>query len=72
MAKLTESIQNALDYMEANLTGELELREIAKRAYLSPYYFQRVFAPVDIRRNQKGIWFFFRLSMELDETSDYL
>ena len=44
MAKLTESIQNALDYMEANLTGELELREIAKRAYLSPYYFQRVFA----------------------------
>ena len=44
MADLTESIHNALDYIEANLAGNMELWEIAKRAYLSPYYFQRVFA----------------------------
>jgi AraC family transcriptional regulator len=44
MVDLTESIRNALDYIEANLARDLQLREIAKRAYLSPYYFQRVFA----------------------------
>ena len=44
MADLTDSIRNALDYIEANLAGNLKLREIAKRAYLSPYYFQRVFS----------------------------
>lgn len=43
MADWTEGIQNALTYMEAHLTEELEIREIAKRAYLSPFYFQRVF-----------------------------
>ena len=43
MADLTQAIQNALDYIEENLTGELEIREIARRAYLSPFYFQRIF-----------------------------
>ena len=44
MAELTEGIQNALAYIEANLTDKLEIREIAKRAYVSPFYFQRIFA----------------------------
>lgn len=44
MTDWTEDIQNALAYMEANLTEELEIREIAKRAYVSPFYFQRIFA----------------------------
>lgn len=39
-----EGIQKALDYVEANLTGELEIREIAKRACVSPFHFQRIFA----------------------------
>ena len=43
MADWTESIENALAYMEAHLTQELEIREIAKRACLSPFYFQRIF-----------------------------
>lgn len=43
MADLTEGIQNALAYIEVNLTQELEVREIAKQAYLSPFYFQRIF-----------------------------
>lgn len=40
----TEGIQNAIVYMEANLTGELDIREISKKAYVSPFYFQRIFA----------------------------
>ena len=40
----TEGIQKALRYIEENLTGELEVGEIAKRAYISPFYFQRIFA----------------------------
>lgn len=44
MGDLTQDIQNALSYIEAHLTEELEVREIAKRAYVSPFYFQRIFA----------------------------
>ena len=40
----TEGIQKALRYIEENLTGELQVGEIAKRAYISPFYFQRIFA----------------------------
>lgn len=40
----SERLQNALDYIEANLTQPLDIREIAKRAYLSPFYFQRIFS----------------------------
>ena len=43
MADLTLGIQTALDYIESHLTQELEIREIAKRSFLSPFYFQRVF-----------------------------
>ena len=43
MASLTEDIQKALMYIEANLTEDLEVRDIAKEAFLSPFYFQRIF-----------------------------
>ena len=43
MADLIKDIQYALAYIEANLTRDLEVRDIAKQAYLSPFYFQRIF-----------------------------
>ena len=36
-------LQRAIDYIEENLCEELEISKIAARAYLSPFYFQRVF-----------------------------
>lgn len=36
-------IQNAVDYMEAHITTELDYGEIAKQAACSPFYFQRIF-----------------------------
>ena len=39
-------IQRALDYMEAHLRSELDIRTIAREACLSPYYFQRVFGAI--------------------------
>ena len=44
MENWTESIQNALRYVEENLSGDLDIREIAKRACVSPFYFQRIFS----------------------------
>lgn len=44
MADLLDGIGNAIAYIEDNLTAELEIREIAKRACVSPFYFQRIFA----------------------------
>ncbi len=36
-------IQRAIAYMEDNLLDELDFGEIAKRAYVSSFHFQRVF-----------------------------
>ncbi|MBU3111482.1 hypothetical protein [Clostridium lacusfryxellense] len=36
-------LQNAIDYIEDNLTDELDYTEIANRAYSSTFHFQRVF-----------------------------
>lgn len=36
-------MQNAIDYIEDNLTDELDYAEIANRAYSSTFHFQRVF-----------------------------
>lgn len=36
-------LQNAIDYIEGNLTDELDYIEIAARAYSSTFHFQRVF-----------------------------
>lgn len=43
MGDLPEGIRGALDYIEENLAGELDIREIAKQACVSPFYFQRIF-----------------------------
>ena len=43
MSDLSYDLQRAIDYIEENLCGELEISKIAARAYLSPFYFQRVF-----------------------------
>ena len=43
MADLREDIQNALTYIEKNLTEALEVKDIAKQAFLSVFYFQRIF-----------------------------
>ena len=36
-------LQNAIDYIENNLTEELDYTDIANKAFISPFYFQRVF-----------------------------
>ena len=43
MADFRADIQNALAYIEENLTEGLEIRDIAKQAFLSSFYFQRIF-----------------------------
>lgn len=39
-----EGIQNAIEYIEDNLTEELNIQEIAERACISAFYFQRIFS----------------------------
>lgn len=43
MNSLSEGIGNALSYIEDNLAGELKTEDIAAQAYLSPFYFQKLF-----------------------------
>lgn len=38
-----DGLQNAIDYIEDNLTEELDYAEIARQAYSSSFHFQRVF-----------------------------
>lgn len=38
-----QGVQQAIDYIEANITGEIDFEEVAQRAYSSPFHFQRVF-----------------------------
>ena len=37
-------IQRAIDYVEDNLTDEIDFKDVAKRAYSSTFHFQKVFA----------------------------
>ena len=37
-------IQNAIEYIEDNLTEELSIQDIAEKACLSAFYFQRIFS----------------------------
>lgn len=39
----TEGIQNAIQYIEDNLTEETDIAKIAARAHVSPFYFQKIF-----------------------------
>lgn len=43
MQSWTEGIQHAIQYLEDNLTGNLDIADIAARAYVSPFYFQKIF-----------------------------
>ena len=38
-----QGIQRAIDYVEANIMEEIDFEEVAKQAYASSFYFQRVF-----------------------------
>lgn len=44
MNGLAEGIQNAIQYIEDNLTEELRIDEISKKAYVSSFHFQRIFS----------------------------
>lgn len=44
MSTWIEGLQNAIEYMEENLTGDLQVRDIAEKAYVSEYYFHRIFS----------------------------
>lgn len=39
-----EGIQSAVEYIEENLTEELDAEDIAAKAYVSPFHFQRIFS----------------------------
>lgn len=39
----TEGIQNAIQYIEDNLTQELDIADISAAAFVSPFYFQKIF-----------------------------
>ena len=43
MADLRADIHNALSYIETNLTEDLKVEDIAAKAFLSTFYFQRIF-----------------------------
>ena len=38
-----QGIQRAIDYVEENITEELDFEAVARQAYSSPFHFQRVF-----------------------------
>ncbi|MBR6642836.1 MAG: AraC family transcriptional regulator [Lachnospiraceae bacterium] len=44
MSNWMENLQNAIAYIEENLTEEIRVRDVADRAYVSEYHFQRIFS----------------------------
>ncbi len=38
-----QGVQRAIDYVEENITEEIDFGEVAKQAYSSSFHFQRVF-----------------------------
>lgn len=38
-----QGMQRAIDYVEAHITEEIDVEEVARQAYSSPFHFQRVF-----------------------------
>ena len=38
-----EGITNAIAYIEENLTDEIEINKVAEKAYVSSFYFQKIF-----------------------------
>lgn len=44
MQSVREGLQAAIDYIEENLTGALDVQDVAARAYISTFHFQRIFS----------------------------
>lgn len=44
MSAWTEGLQNAIEYMEKNLTEDIQVKNIAEKAYVSEFHFQRIFS----------------------------
>lgn len=44
MQTIREGIQAAIDYVEANLTEDIDVHDVAARAYVSAFHFQRIFS----------------------------
>ena len=44
MQTIREGIQAAIDYVEAKLTEEIDVHNVAARAYVSAFHFQRIFS----------------------------
>ncbi len=44
MSAWTEGLQNAIEYMENNLTNNIQVKDIAEKAYVSEFHFQRIFS----------------------------
>ena len=43
MQTIQEGIRAAIDYIEAHLTDEMDVHDVAARAYVSAFHFQRIF-----------------------------
>lgn len=43
MSTWIEGIQDAIEYMESNLTQEITVKDVAEKAYVSEFHFQRIF-----------------------------
>ena len=39
-----ENLQSAIAYIEENLTEEIKVRDVAEKAYVSEFHFQRIFS----------------------------
>ena len=46
MQTMQEGIQSAIEYIEAHLSDELDMHDIAAQAYVSAFHFQRLFSAV--------------------------
>lgn len=44
MQGLADGIQSAIEYIEENITEELDINDIAARVYVSAFHFQRIFS----------------------------
>jgi AraC family transcriptional regulator len=39
-----QELNNAIDYIEQNLTGDIDFQDVAKRSYCSEFHFKRIFS----------------------------
>lgn len=44
MSAWTEGLQNAIEYIEKNLTEDIQVKDIAEIAYVSEFHFRRIFS----------------------------